>query len=135
MVRWFFLFIHFLAVEDYEFVKSKSHIISGPLTQKCIKILSWSISLFFSTLIVPLMMFCVRLLSELMILLSTHHVTNHLTCSNKSRYQQYQKYRKMQFCIELYFDIWGIILYLQGNPYRLKTKNIDSLIFISTIIK
>ena len=47
MVRWFFLFIHFLAVEDYEFVKSKSHIISGPLTQKCIRILSWSISLFF----------------------------------------------------------------------------------------
>ena len=25
--------------------------------------------------------------------------------------------------------------YLQSNPYRLKTKNINSLIFISTIIK
>ena len=41
----------------------------------------------------------------------------------------------MQFCIQWYIDIWGIILYLQANPYRLKTKNINSLIFISTIIK
>ena len=48
---------------------------------------------------------------------------------------QYQKYRKMQFCIQLNIDIWEIILYLQANPYRLKTKNINSLIFISTIIK
>ena len=48
---------------------------------------------------------------------------------------QYQKYQKMQFCIQLYIDIWEIILYLQANPYRLKTKNINSLIFISTIIK
>ena len=42
--------------------------------------------LFSSTLIVSLMMFCVRLLSELLILLSTHHVTNYLTCRNKLRY-------------------------------------------------
>ena len=48
---------------------------------------------------------------------------------------QYQNYQKMQFCIQLYIDIWEIILYLQANPYRLKTKNIKSLIFISTIIK
>ena len=48
---------------------------------------------------------------------------------------QYQKYRKMQFCIQLNIDIWEIILYLQTNSYRLKTKNINSLIFISTIIK
>ena len=43
--------------------------------------------------------------------------------------------QKMQFCIQLYSEIWGIILYLQANPYRLKTKNINSLIFISTINK
>ena len=48
---------------------------------------------------------------------------------------QYQKYRKMQFCIQLNIDIWEIILYLQANPYRLKTKNINSLTFISTIIE
>ena len=30
---------------------------------------------------------------------------------------QYQKYQKMQLCIELYIDIWKIILYLQANPY------------------
>ena len=48
---------------------------------------------------------------------------------------QYERYRKMHFCIQLYIDIWEIIMYLQGNPYRLKTKTINSLIFISTIIK
>ena len=48
---------------------------------------------------------------------------------------QYQKYRKMQFCIQLNIDIWEIILYLQANPYQLKTKNINSLIFIGIIIK
>ena len=57
---------------------------------------------------------------------------------------QYQKYRKMQFCIQwilifilfvLNIDIWEIILYLQANPYRVKAKNINSLIFICTIIK
>ena len=35
----------------------------------------------------------------------------------------------------IYVDIWKIIPYLQANQYRLKTNNIDSLIFISTIIK
>ena len=36
--------------------------------------------------------------------------------------------------IELYVDIWKI-LYLQANPYSVKTKNIIGLTFISTIIK
>ena len=35
----------------------------------------------------------------------------------------------------IYVDTWKIIPYLQANQYRLKTNNIDSLIFISTIIK
>ena len=50
---------------------------------------------------------------------------------------QYQKYQKMQFFIQLYIDIWKIILYLQANPYRLKTKNTNCFIncFISTFIK
>ena len=41
----------------------------------------------------------------------------------------------MQFCIQLYIDIWEIILYLQANPYGRQSKKIDSLIFTSTIIK
>ena len=41
----------------------------------------------------------------------------------------------MQFCNQLYIHIWKIIPYLQANPYRLKNKNINSLILISTIIK
>ena len=83
MVRSFFLLIHFLVVEDYELCKITSYILSVPLTLECVKILSSSISFFFSTLIVSMMMFCVRLKSELMILLSTHHVTDHLACCNK----------------------------------------------------
>ena len=46
----------------------------------------------------------------------------------------YARYQKMQFCIQLYVDIWKIVPYLQANPYRLKTKNINSLISVSTII-
>ena len=46
---------------------------------------------------------------------------------------QDQKYQKTQFCIQLYIDIWEIILYLQANPYLLKTKNINCLICITTI--
>ena len=42
------------------------------------------IHLFFPTLFVSLM-FCVRLLSELMILLATHCATIHLTCRKKLR--------------------------------------------------
>ena len=48
---------------------------------------------------------------------------------------QYQKYHKIQFCTQLYIDIWEIILHLQANPYRLKTYDINSLIFISPIIE
>ena len=46
---------------------------------------------------------------------------------------EYQKYQYLQFCIQLFIDIWEIIQYLQANPYLFKTKNIDSIIF--TIIK
>ena len=53
--------------------------------------------------------------TKLINLLSTHHVTNHLTCRSKSdglkldlknMKIQCQKYQKMQFCIQLYVDIW-----------------------------
>ena len=39
----------------------------------------------------------------------------------------------MQFCIQLYVGVSKIIPYLQANPYRLKTENINSVIFISAI--
>ena len=61
-------------------------------------------------------------------MLSTHHVTNHLTCRNnlsfdlKNMKMQYQRYRKMQCCIQLYNDIWEIILYLQPNHIDLKPR-------------
>ena len=41
----------------------------------------------------------------------------------------------MQFCIQLYIDIWKIIPDLQTNISRLKTKNLNSVIFNITIIK
>ena len=67
-------------------------------------------------------------------MLLTHHVTNHLTCRNKLQFDLKNMKMQYQFCVESYTDISEIILYLQANPYRLKTKNINSLIFISTII-
>ena len=70
MVKFFFLLSNFLVVEDYELYKSTSHLLSAQLTLEYVRILTWSI-FFFSTSIVSLMVFCVRLLSELMILLST----------------------------------------------------------------
>ena len=39
----------------------------------------------------------------------------------------------MQFRIHLNIDIFEIILYLQTNSYQLKTKNINSTTFITTI--
>ena len=41
----------------------------------------------------------------------------------------------MKLCVQLYTDIGEIIPYLKANPYWLKTKNINNLIFIGTIIK
>ena len=35
---------------------------------------------------------------------------------------------------QLYIDIWKIIPYLPANPYQLKTKNINSLIFLVTLL-
>ena len=47
--------------------------------------------------------------------------------------KQPKSYREMQLWKQLY--IWEITLFLQANRYRLKTKNINSLILINTIIK
>ena len=41
----------------------------------------------------------------------------------------------MQFCIQLYIDIWKIISYLQAILRWLKTKNINSLFLNDIIIK
>ena len=105
---------------------SSKYVINSVIRQNSILIL------FFSTWLVSIIMFCVRLLSELMILLSTHHVTNHLSYISELIPEILEL---IQFFIQLYIDIWKINLYLQANPYRLKTKNINSLIFVSTIIK
>ena len=47
MIRRFFWLIYFLVVEDYELPEIASHVLTVPLTLECIRILSWSISLFF----------------------------------------------------------------------------------------
>ena len=46
MVRYYFLLIHSLVVEDYESPKSTSHVLSIPLNLESVRILSWSISFF-----------------------------------------------------------------------------------------
>ena len=65
MVRCFFLLIYFLVVEDYELPENISHFLSVPLTLECGRILSGSISFFFSTLFASLIIFCVRFLTTL----------------------------------------------------------------------
>ena len=64
----FFLLSHFLVAEDCELSKSTSNLQRVPLTLEY----------------VPMMIFCVRLLSELIIPQSAYHVTKHLTCRNNS---------------------------------------------------
>ena len=109
MVRCFFLMSHFLVVESFELSKSTIHRLSVLLILECLKILSRTIS-FFSTLIVSLMMLLVRLLSKLMILLSTHHVTKHMTCRNMLRFDL-----KYQNCWKIFtfFISWFSILKCQ----------------------
>ena len=70
-----FLIEPFLSSRRLWAVKSTSH-----LTLKCIRVLFQSTCFFY--------IICFAddvLLSELMILLSTHHVTNYMTCHNKLR--------------------------------------------------
>ena len=76
-VRFFFLLIHFLEVEDYELPKSTSHVLSVLLSLEYVRILFWSICFFFYFNCLPD--------DVLMILLSTHHITKHLICCNKLR--------------------------------------------------
>ena len=64
-------------VEDYELPKSTSHVLSVPLIWNA-PVCYLDPSLFFNCLPDD-----VLFLSELMIMLSNHHVTNHLTCRTK----------------------------------------------------
>ena len=90
MVRRFFLLSHFLVLKDYELFQNTSHLLSVPLVLKYVRILVpeyvkyWSVSCFFS-LIVSLIMFCVRLLADLLMLVSAYDVTRYMTCHDKLR--------------------------------------------------
>ena len=82
----FFLLVESFLISrrlQYELPKSTSHLLSVPLTPECVRILSYPS--FFSTSIISLVKFCVRLISELIMLLSTNHVKIYLTCCHKSR--------------------------------------------------
>ena len=72
-IRCFLLLSYFLVVKDYDLSQRTSRLLSVLLTLEYVTILSWPIS-FLSASIVSQMMFFVRMLSGLMILLSTHHV-------------------------------------------------------------
>ena len=55
------------------------------------------------------MMLYVRLLSVLMITLSTHHVRNHLTCHNKLRCYELQFHLKNQNCWKIFLFFFSYI--------------------------
>ena len=106
MVRSFLLLIHFLPVEDYELPKSTSHILSVLLTLERVKILFS----YFNCLADDVMCKIPDLTQQV-------EIGYELYFDLKNMKMQYQKYQKMQFCIQSYIDIWEIILYLQANPY------------------
>ena len=121
-----------IVVEHYELSKNISRLLKVSLTLECVRILSWFI-IFFCTSVVSLMMFCIRLLSELMILLLTHHVTNHLTCSNKLKCMDMPASCNMIlkinipekcFCFWLAtFWFWSVKIWYYRDLFKLKLKN------------
>ena len=123
MVKFFFLLSNFLVVEDYELYKSTSHLLSVQLTLEYVRILTWSI-FFFSTSIVSLMVFCVRLLSELMILLSTSwdSLLVLIWSSNQNRSKIFI------FFIGYFFwfwsvKIWYLKLFIQAQTLKAVTQS------------
>ena len=77
------------------------------------------IYLFFSILIVSRMMFCVRLLSKLVILLSTHHVVKHPTCRRKLAFES--KFdTKNQNCWKIFLFSISYFLILKRQDLVLK---------------
>ena len=122
-MRYCFLLSHFLVVEDYELSQSTSHLLSVPLSLECVRILSLFIS-FSSTSIVSLMMFCVRLLSELMILSSAYHVISHLTCHNKLRLS-FDLKNKNCWKISLFFICCFLILKCQNLVLKVIYSSTD----------
>ena len=77
------------------------------------------IYLFFSILIVSRMMFCVRLLSKLVILLSTHHVVKHPTCRSKLAFES--KFdTKNQNCWKIFLFSISYFLTLKRQDLVLK---------------
>ena len=140
MIRSFFLFIHFLIVENYELPKSTSHILSAPLTLECI-----------SFCLDPFFYFYFNCLSDdvlCKIAIWADYTALNSSCDKPSNLLQQVKPMSsnlilkiwkcktiIQFCIQLYIDIWETTIYLQANPYQRKTKNIINLIFICTITK
>ena len=136
----FFLFIHFLVLEDYELPKSTSHILSVPLTLKCVRILSWLIS-FSSTLTVSLMMrlswwYCSQLtIWQTIWLVATSWARLWVVIWSwkyKNTIREISGNSILHPIMYFYLENHSIFT---TDPYRLKAKNINSLIFISTIIK
>ena len=125
MVSCCFLLIHFLVVEDHKLSKCTSHIINVSLTLECVTILSWPISSF-SASFVSLMMFWLRLLSNLMILVSTHHVTNHLTCHNKLRQPMscnlILKIKMVGKYSSATFSFWSVIIWYLNLSVQAQTS-------------
>ena len=139
MVKCFFLLIHFLVAEDHELPESTSHILSVPLNLECVRILSWSIAFSSYFNCFPDDVLC-------KIAFWVYYNDLNSLCDKPCDLSQKVviwswKYENAipeisenSICIQVYIDMWEII-YLQAKPYRLKSKNINSLIFISTIIK
>ena len=120
-------------VEDYESPKSTSHVLSAPLNLEYVRIPSWSISFFsYFNCLPDNVLYKIAIWAGDKALNSScdkpSDISQQVVIWSKNMKMQYQKYRKMQLCIQLNIDIWEIILDLLANPYQLKTKNINPLL-------
>ena len=138
MVRCLFLLIHFLVVQDYKLAKSTSHILSVPLNVECFRVLSWCI-FFFS--------YFNCLFDHVQCKITIWAVDNALNSSqdkpsdlseqiviwSKNYENAIPEISENAILYPIIYWYLGNFLYLQANWYRLKTKNINGLIFIRSI--
>ena len=126
MISCFFSLNPSLVVEDNEFPKSTSHL----LHVSCMCRNSILIHLFVSTSVISLMMFYVKLLSELMILLSTQHMTNHRNHMNCNVI-----YLKYFYFASATFWFWSVKIVLKVSyPFKLKHYRLLSRISIRRVV-
>ena len=128
MVWCFFLLIHISVIEDYELPKSTSHILSAPKL--------WNVSefyldpslFFFYFNCLPVYVLCKIITWQTIRLVATSWDNLWVVISS-------EKYKNAMPDISENAILHPVIYWYLGSYSVFKTKNINSLIFVNTIIK